>query len=78
MEDKYIIVQRKGAVGPLVLHIVGDLLFESTFQNINEDVTRSFSCLSLQKIACLRKKYKIIERLKSREYVMPLFILQRY
>lgn len=76
MEDKYITIHRKGAVGSLVLHIVGDLLFESTFQNINEDVTWSFSCLWLQKIACPRKK-KIIERLKPREYVIPLFILQR-
>lgn len=59
------------------LHMVGDLLFESTFQNINKDVTWSFSCLYLQKIACPRKKYNIIERLKSKEYVMPLFILQR-
>lgn len=52
VEEKYIIVQRKGAVGPLVLDIVGDLLFESTFQNTNEDVIRSFSCLYLQKTAC--------------------------
>lgn len=35
VEDKYIIIQRKGAVRPWVLHIVGDLLFENTLQNIN-------------------------------------------
>lgn len=47
---------RKDAVQPLVLHIVGDLLFEIIFQNTNEDVTWSFSYLYVQKIACPRKK----------------------
>lgn len=47
---------RKDAVEPLVLHIIDDLLSESTFQNTNKDVTWSFSCLYVQKIGCPRKK----------------------
>lgn len=49
-------IGRKGAVGLLVLNIVGDLLFESTFQNTNEVVTQSFSCLYLQKKSLAKKK----------------------
>lgn len=49
------VIVRKGAVEPLILHMVGDL-FKSTFQNTNEDVTLSFSCFYLQKIACPKKK----------------------
>lgn len=67
----------KGAVGLLVLHIVGDHLFESTFQNTNEVVTRSFSCFYLQKNSLLKGKKNKNERLKTKECVMPLFIPQR-
>lgn len=78
VEDKYIAVQRKGAVRPLLLHIVGDLLFERIYRNINEDEIQVFQCFYMQIIACPRKKYRIIERLKSKEYVIPLFIPQAY
>lgn len=64
---------RKGAVGLLVLHIVGDL-FKSTLQNTNEGVTWSFNCLYL---LAQGKKKKKRERLKTKEYVMPIFIPQR-